>query len=117
MAKNLAGHLRRSIQEGHEPSPSDLAYTLLERRSSLPWVVAIRSTSLEELAMRLEQPVVKPLNATKQPSLGFVFNGQGAQWYAMGRELIAAYPIFGASIHKAGQILEDYGAVWSLYGM
>ena len=117
MAKNLAVHLRRSTQEGHEPSPGDLAYTLLERRSRLPWVAAIRSISLEELAKRLEQPIVKPLNATKQPRLGFVFNGQGAQWYAMGRELIAAYPVFGASIHQAGQILVDYGAVWSLYGM
>ena len=117
MAKNLAVHLRRSTQEGREPSPGDLAYTLLERRSRLPWVVAIRSISLEELGKRLEESIVKPLNATKQPRLGFVFNGQGAQWYAMGRELIAAYPIFGASIHKAGQILEDYGAVWSLHGM
>ena len=80
MAKNLAIYLRRSNQEGHEPSPGDLAYTLLERRSHLPWVVAIRTSNLEELAERLEQPTVKPLNATKQPHLGFVFNGQGAQW-------------------------------------
>ena len=117
MAKNLAAYLRQSIQEGHEPSPGDLAYTLLERRSRLPWAVAIRASSLEELADRLEQPIVKPLNATKKPRLGFVFNGQGAQWYAMGRQLITAYPIFGASIKKAGQILKDYGATWSLYGM
>ena len=117
MAHNLAVHLRQSIQQGHEPSPGDLAYTLLERRSHLPWVVAIRSSSLKELAERLEQPTVKPLNATKQPRLGFVFNGQGAQWFAMGRELIAAYPVFGDSIQKASQILKDYGATWSLYGM
>ena len=117
MMKNLAINLRQSIQEGQEPSPGDLAYTLLERRSRLPWVVAIRSVSLEELAGRLEKLMIRPLNATKEPRLGFVFNGQGAQWYAMGRELIAAYPVFSTSIQKAGQILEDYGAVWSLHGM
>lgn len=117
MVKNLGVYIRQSIQEGHEPSPGDLAYTLLERRSHLPWVVAIRASNLDELAERLEQPTVKALHSTKQPRLGFVFNGQGAQWYAMGRELITAYPVFGASIHKAGQILKDYGANWSLYGM
>ncbi|KAL8714476.1 MAG: hypothetical protein Q9225_006581, partial [Loekoesia sp. 1 TL-2023] len=115
MAKNLAVYLRRATQEGHQPSPSDLAHTLLERRSRLPWAVATRASNLEELAERLEQPTFKPLNATKQPRLGFVFNGQGAQWYAMGRELITAYPVFGASIHRADQILKDYGANWSLY--
>ena len=117
MAKNIALYLRRSIQEGHEPCPGDLAYTLLERRSHLPWAVAIRASNLEALAERLEQPTVKPLQATKRPRLGFVFNGQGAQWYAMGRELINTYPVFSASIHEAGQILKDYGANWSLYGM
>ena len=116
MAKNIAIYLRRSNQEGQEPYPGDLAYTLLERRSHLPWVVAIRASRMNELAQRLEQPTVKPLHATKQPRLGFVFNGQGAQWYAMGRELITTYPVFNASIHKAGQILKDYGATWSLYG-
>jgi acyl transferase domain-containing protein len=117
MGNNLATHLRQLIQEGKEPSPGDLAYTLFERRSHLPWAVAVRASNIEELAERLEQPAAKPLHATKKPRLGFVFNGQGAQWYAMGRELIAAYPVFAASIHKAGQILNDFGASWSLYCM
>ncbi|KAI1502213.1 hypothetical protein F5X99DRAFT_427602 [Biscogniauxia marginata] len=116
MAKNLAIYLRQSIQDGREPAPSNLAYTLFERRSRLPWATAVRARSLEQLAERLEQPVAKgPLHATKRPRLGFVFNGQGAQWYAMGRELITAYPVFGTAIHKAGQILNEYGANWSLY--
>ena len=80
-------------------------------------MVATRSRSLKDLAERLEEPIAKPLNGTKQPRLGFVFNGQGAQWYAMGRELITSYPIFSASIQKADQVLRDYGADWSLYGM
>ena len=50
------------------------------------------------------------------PRIGFVFNGQGAQWHAMGRELIAAYPVFGSAILRADQMLKEYGATWSLHG-
>ncbi|EHK97214.1 putative Phthiocerol synthesis polyketide synthase type I PpsA [Glarea lozoyensis 74030] len=58
----------------------------------------------------------KAVNTTLKPvqRLGFVFNGQGAQWYAMGRELILAYPTFGAQIREASEILSEYGAKWSL---
>lgn len=117
IAQGLAVYLLQSIKEDHEPPACDLAYTLSTRRTHLPWMVATRSRNLRELAQRLEEPSAKPLNCAKQPRLGFVFNGQGAQWYAMGRELITAYPIFGASIQKADQVLRDYGANWSLYGM
>ena len=117
MAQDLAEYLRQSIQEDQEPPASDLAYTLSARRTHLPWMMATRSRKLKDLAERLEEPIAKPLNCAKQPRLGFVFNGQGAQWHAMGRELITAYPIFGASIHKADRVFRDYGADWSLYGM
>lgn len=118
MAKNLALYIRQSKLDNLEPCAADLAYTLLNRRSRLSWTVAIRARDLEELAEYLEQPTLKPIHATIQrPHLGFVFNGQGAQWYAMGRELMTAYPVFGASIAKAGEILKRYGASWSLYGM
>lgn len=115
MARNLAAFLRLSIRKGHKLTSGDLAYTLLERRSRLPWTVAIRASNIEDLAERLEQPTIKALQATKHPRIGFVFNGQGAQWYAMGRELITAYPVFGVSIDKADRILKGYGAHWSLY--
>jgi acyl transferase domain-containing protein len=36
MAKNLAVHLRRTLEQGREPLPGDLAFTLDERRSRLP---------------------------------------------------------------------------------
>ena len=37
--------------------------------------------------------------------------------YAMARELISAYPIFGDQISEADKILSDLGAEWSLVGM
>lgn len=115
IARRLSRYLRHSVEAGKGPSPSDLAYTLLERRSRFPWSIAIRAHNLEELIERLSKETVRPVHATKTPRLGFVFNGQGAQWYAMGRELITTYPSFASSIHKADQILQNYGATWSLY--
>ena len=48
--------------------------------------------------------------------LAFVFTGQGAQWYAMGRELIAVYPAFGHSLETTDLCLRELGACWSLLG-
>lgn len=36
-----------------------------------------------------------------------VFTGQGAKWYAMGRELIEAYPVFKEAIQEADKHIFD----------
>lgn len=109
MMRRLAAHIVEPM-----PSVADLAYTLSERRSKHAWVAAIPARTVSELVDRLQEPARKPSHSTKRPRLGFVFNGQGAQWYAMGRELIPAYPVFGQAIQAADDILKDYGASWSL---
>ncbi|KAK3328388.1 hypothetical protein B0T19DRAFT_475997 [Cercophora scortea] len=117
VAKNLAAHLRHSIDSGEDSklSLNDLAYTLAERRSRLGSVAVVRASSLSELADRLENPLLKvSQTASKKPRLGFVFNGQGAQWHAMGRELLTAYPVFAAAAKEADGVLRSYGADWSL---
>lgn len=115
MAKSLGAHLHRLLESGQAPGSSSLAYTLATRRSRFPWTVTLRASNVMELANRLEEPV-KPVHSTKEPRIGFVFNGQGAQWYAMGRELIAEYPVFRRAIEDADKVLNGYGATWSLYG-
>jgi len=117
IANKYAVYLRTLIEIDQGPCPGDLAYTLAERRSLFSWVVAVRASSLTDLADQLEQPTLKGSHTTKQPRLGFVFNGQGAQWHAMGRELIQAYPVFNSAIREADSILRVYGATWSLLGM
>ncbi|KAK2057592.1 hypothetical protein LY76DRAFT_97387 [Colletotrichum caudatum] len=115
----LAAHLRRGGQQGHDrPSEGDLAYTLAQRRSRFPWVSAVRASSLDDLVDGLEDPSRKNPRGKapgKVPRVGFVFNGQGAQWYRMGRELIAAYPVFGTAIRKADEAFRQLGAEWSLF--
>ena len=116
MNRNIAAYIRESIASGREPLPIDLAFTLAERRSLFNWVTAVRAKSLTELADRLEEPERKASRGARRPRLGFVFNGQGAQWYGMGRELINAYPVFRSAVLEAGRILKEYGATWSLHG-
>ncbi|MCJ1348216.1 polyketide synthase, partial [Peltigera leucophlebia] len=74
-------------------------------------------TMLDNLAYAfdaLEYSAVKPTRSLDQPRLGCVFTGQGAQWYAMGRELIKAYPLFKNSLCEADKYLKNFGASWSL---
>lgn len=92
-----------------------LAFTLCQRRSVLDWREAVSASTPTELAEALSSSTSEPLRPSGQPSLGFVFTGQGAQWYAMGREL-HSYPVFASSMQSADDWLREYGANWSLLG-
>lgn len=43
-----------------------------------------------------------------------MYTGQGAQWHAMGRELMQAYPVFSKTMEDADRCLRDLGAEFSL---
>jgi acyl transferase domain-containing protein len=95
-----------------------LAHTLGLRRSRFPWrIVFSFPTTRAGLVSKLrDTTVLAPVRTTKPPRLGFVFTGQGAQWYAMGRELIEVYPVFAATIQEADKYLRDMNSSWSLIG-
>jgi acyl transferase domain-containing protein/NADPH:quinone reductase-like Zn-dependent oxidoreductase len=115
MNKQLSQYIEDASSHGKTVSPADLAYTLNERKSRFPWLTACRARKLQDLATKLNGPS-KPTRAMpKPPRIGYVFNGQGAQWYRMGRELTDAYPVFDEALTKADQTLRTtYGAQWSL---
>lgn len=94
-----------------------LAYTLCQRRSFLSWKVAVSATTSSELIRKLADPEVRPVSTFNAPNVSFVFTGQGAQWYAMGRELLGTYPAFASVIEAADGYLQSLGASWSLKGM
>ena len=91
-----------------------LVYTLSECRSRLSWKTYAVASTVDELVSLLEQGVPKPLRASQVPSLGFIFTGQGAQWYAMGRELLC-YATFRQSLEGATAYLESEGCTWNLF--
>lgn len=93
-----------------------LAYTLCERRTFLPCRVAVTACTATDLVRTLTGSDQAPTRSTEHPVVGFVFTGQGAQWHAMGRELVAAYPVFASTLCAAANVLVSLGAEWSLVG-
>lgn len=113
MASDLRGHL----QLNQDISFNNLVFTLGQRRSRFSWSLAVPSPSLEALITSLSDSDLRPVQAlSRRPRLGFVFNGQGAQWYAMGRELMEAYPTYLATLKKCEEAVRSFGGAWSLIG-
>ncbi|OAA60318.1 Beta-ketoacyl synthase [Niveomyces insectorum RCEF 264] len=93
----------------------NLAYTLGERRSFLPYRVAIPASDGERLIESFATAMkAKPIRAARPPTVGFVYTGQGAQWHAMGRELFESYPVFKKSLERFDACLRGLGAKFSV---
>lgn len=90
----------------------DLSYTLASRRTQHAWRSFSIASSSHQLQKTLED-TSKPTRAKSQPRLGFVFTGQGAQWAAMGMDLMV-YRAFQESLLAADRYLSDLGCNWSL---
>ncbi|KAG9237456.1 putative polyketide synthase [Amylocarpus encephaloides] len=92
----------------------NLAYTLGQRRSTLSYKLAIPARSSAELIPALASSSVTQFRSMTEPRLGFIFTGQGAQWHAMGKELLDAYPVFASTIERIDRCLSELGATFSL---
>nr|ALQ32917.1 putative polyketide synthase [Fusarium redolens] len=90
-----------------------LSYTLGVRKSVLSFRRAIVASTSVELLEELDQ-MVHPKRATTLAPLNFVFSGQGAQWHAMGRELINSSRCFRQSIKAMENTIRQEGGSWSL---
>lgn len=94
----------------------DLAHTLFSRRSLFIWRIAIPAKTVEEFTTGLDTSQLLPGRALRDPRVAFVFTGQGAQWYAMGRELLTSCKVFKDSLDASDSHLKSIGASWSLTG-
>ncbi|KAF6827552.1 pksn polyketide synthase for alternapyrone biosynthesis [Colletotrichum plurivorum] len=91
----------------------DLAYTLSSRRAHLDFRSFAVAGSVMDLQTQTSKGLAKLKRASKHENPIFVFTGQGAQWPAMGRELLDNC-IFRKSINKSQALLEHYGCPWDL---
>jgi len=97
----------------------DLCHTAALRRTHYDHRTAVTGHSKDELARRLEafsndaSIPVHDASKPRPPRAGFVFCGQGPQWFAMGRELLAEEPRFREMVANCDELLRPL-AGWSL---
>lgn len=97
-----------------EAGLKNLAYTLCSRRSIMQWRRSFIVGSHKALLLSLDQNASRARKASDDVRVAFVFTGQGAQWFAMGRELITSESCFRDSLVASDRILKSFGASWSL---
>jgi acyl transferase domain-containing protein len=104
--ESLAAYLK----EVGNVSIEDLAFSLSERRTmhqQRSFIVANDTAAALDL-LNTPRPSAPWTQSTRtKPRIGFVMTGQGAQWYAMGRQLIEECPHFRQSIKRCDTILKS----------
>ncbi|KAH8662215.1 hypothetical protein BX600DRAFT_414262 [Xylariales sp. PMI_506] len=86
-----------------------LAYTLGCRRTRMQWRTSVTATSPDELATKLQALTdgeLSRVSEDKATRIALVFGGQGAQWFAMGRDLLG-FDIFLDSITAASSYMSN----------
>jgi acyl transferase domain-containing protein len=100
---------------GHEQSLlNNLAYTLGEQRTIMPWKSFAIASDVQGLITSLGKvPAANRSSDSRSPKIAFVFTGQGAQWYSMGKSLVT-YDVYRNSLESCENILHSLGCTWSL---
>jgi acyl transferase domain-containing protein/NADPH:quinone reductase-like Zn-dependent oxidoreductase len=104
-------YIQTAQMQSQQSSLVDYAYTLAVHRTHLAWRAFCVIDDPDKLA-NLSAIVSTPIPSRKIPlSIGFVFTGQGSQWFGMGRDLLHQ-PVFRESINRSQACLatlaEDY---------
>lgn len=123
MATSLAQWFE-GIDPEDETLRPDLCYSLNERRTQHTHRLALAFGKLEEAYNALlafadqkkawEDSVDYGESKAQSHKVVFIFDGEGSQWYAMGRQLITNEPTFREAIIRISNLLQSLGEKWSL---
>ena len=98
----------------------DICYTASVRRNHYDYRATFVGKSREELIEKLnafgsEERGFDPARSQRDGNrkLVFVFSGQGPQWFAMGRQLLAHEPVYRGIMEQCDELLRRYSD-WSL---
>lgn len=116
LGKSIGAHLDLHPSVFNDSMLDNMAYTLGQRRSFLPWRMASSAAIAQTLTASLSNNA-EPVRSSKEPTVGFVFTGQGAQWHGMGKELLSTYPVFRQTMKDVDVCLKSLGATFSIIGM
>lgn len=122
-AASIADYLSRSAHLSSLTLPAsvhfldDVAFTLSDKRTQFGWRAYVVAKSVAELATNIEQSsLAHTVHAKKPPRIAFIFTGQGAQYYRMGRVLMP-YNVFRESLECASAFMQTLGQdSWDLIG-
>ena len=96
------------IQKGSEPSVASLARSLSDPGRSLhKFRSVLVEKDLPDTLSALDETMTWTRSDDTRLRLGFVFTGQGAQSFAMGRQLIQQSPFFRQSLEKCDAVLQS----------
>ena len=113
LKKNFAAFVEDSL----DISAGDLAYSLSDRgRSMHQYRSFIVGNDKQNVLKELNGPGSAWTKSTDtKPRIGFIFTGQGAQWFAMGRQLMEQCPMFRQTIERCDEVLQriPYKPDWS----
>ena len=114
LAKNLVSYLAERKGMDGMKILDNLAHTLNLHRTAFNWRLAVVAATSADIIDGLSQASLDSRRALFDPRLAFVFTGQGAQWFAMGRELIDRFSVFKNALLLAETHFKSLGAPWSL---
>jgi len=100
---------------------SDICYSTAVRNTAHDFRLSVVAESKEELSESLQvylngetlNEIADGRALEEKDKIVFIFSGQGPQWFAMGRQLLADEPLFREQIEKLEQMLLVH-ADWSL---
>ena len=119
MARRYASFLTKNLGRGPDWL-RDVCYTACLHRTHHDHRLTLAASSAEEFAAKLEafangeaRPGMVSGQVEKMRRLAFVFSGQGPQWWAMGRQLLAHEPVFRQKIEECDRLLRQWSR-WSV---
>lgn len=106
--ERLTAAWEQALESADEEQLPALAATAATGRAHLPVRRAVLGGDREQLLAALRSAGAPADAATRTPRVAFLFSGQGAQYFGMGRELYEKEPVFGAVIDDCDRILAPY---------
>ncbi len=119
-----AGIIADYLRSHEGVSLRDLSYTTALKRNHHDHRAAVIARSRPELIEALsafaspdstedERIVRSRVDPKHNKKLAFVFTGQGAQWFAMGRQLMESEPVFRNKLQEIDELFQRF-ANWSI---